>query len=462
MVMINRNRLGQTFALLMLSSSLAVSGRVQADPLQVIDSLPTDESLDALKAVAEQLPKRLVIALDGLAYDDVLKVQTTEKRCMQSFYPASRAVSTYPSLSDIAWADMLRVAPPAGYQRYYYSTRRNQIIGGSLADMGNPQEYEHRMHLVFDKLSQHAKAYVASFKMAKTEIRGITEKFFESRNTKNFYAYMLTTDTVGHTAGDMEGLICYLDENLQRMQAKYKAVTGRDLEIALMSDHGNNHANQGKLTNLKENLRDHGFEIGSHIVGPKDVAFTTGGILTSASVFMKPESLASVAEVAIQSTGVDLITYVDQNDASTVYVRKPNGDIARVIFDRASGRYGYAPVVGDPLSYLPVMEAMRAAGKLDEKGFATDVDWVTYSSGHYYPVAPVRVYRGHHEITRNPAPLIVSLADGWEITYGFVKAISRMHKRGGTHGALSAGGSNGVVITNYKPTQDVYTAQVSD
>jgi hypothetical protein len=71
--------------------------------------------------------RRLVLALDGIDYRDVLTAR--EAGLFAGFLPPSRLVSTFPPISDIAWHDILGVLPPKGYQRVHYSHAFNDVRG---------------------------------------------------------------------------------------------------------------------------------------------------------------------------------------------------------------------------------------------------------------------------------------------------------------------------------------------
>ena len=78
---------------------------------------------------AEALPRRMVLALDGVDYRDVLEAR--QRGRFAAFHAPARLVSTFPSISDIAWHAIFGVQPPAGYQRVYYSIRHHAVLHSS-------------------------------------------------------------------------------------------------------------------------------------------------------------------------------------------------------------------------------------------------------------------------------------------------------------------------------------------
>ncbi len=406
------------------------------------------------------LPKRLVLALDGVGYSDVHALQ--QEGYFSNFNPVSRSIATYPSLSDVCWADIFRTYRPLGYQRYHYSVEANRIIGGALSDLGNPIEYEKRMHLAFESKIHHGLSYMFPLREGKKEIRKVVQGLLNSKEEGTFYAYMLSTDTLQHTNGDIKVLLKHIQAELNALQAEYQKRAHRPLEIAIVSDHGNNKQNHGVRVPFKERLAEKGFQVTEKIRADNDVVFTSAGILTSVSIFARSSQLKSLSSILLGMVGVDLVTSVSLTDRFSISVQNSKGESAWIQKKPDFLSYAYAPEQGDPLSYLSVIEKMAFDGKIDAEGFATAEDWLSYTAEHYYPVAPERIYRGHYLVAGNVAPMIVSLKQGYENANEAVKRLSELKGRGGTHGALSIADSSGILMTNYIATSHTTTNHVAD
>ncbi|HEV8492266.1 MAG TPA: hypothetical protein VGR76_08335, partial [Candidatus Angelobacter sp.] len=96
------------------------------------------------------LPSRLVLLLDGVSYRDVKALQeglgsrpTHLQAFQQGYFPASRLVSTFPSISDPAWNEILGNDPLPGYQRTYFNAGMNSEV--SLNGVTSLAEYEKQM-----------------------------------------------------------------------------------------------------------------------------------------------------------------------------------------------------------------------------------------------------------------------------------------------------------------------------
>jgi hypothetical protein len=84
------------------------------------------------------LPRRLIVLVDGVSYRDLKALQEgityTRGRKFhrhgfhQGYFPVSRLVSTFPSVSDPAWTDILGNRPTPGYQRTYFDAAEDSEI----------------------------------------------------------------------------------------------------------------------------------------------------------------------------------------------------------------------------------------------------------------------------------------------------------------------------------------------
>jgi hypothetical protein len=305
------------------------------------------------------------------------------------------------------------------------------------------------MHVILLDHKDHRDGYLNPMKLAERELQAIRERFLSEQNLPTVYAYMLSTDTLQHTQGDITPLLCMISGTIDGIIADYRKLTGKNPEIAIVSDHGNNHHDHGKLIDVRKRLRKARFHVARHLKSDRDVVFTTAGILNSMSVFARPNSLRDIGNVILGTEGVDLLTLVTPEDPETIEIRSTTEGVALLRKAKNRNAFSYTPIQGDPLHYQEALARLKAEGALDAEGFADADTWLRTTSALKYPAALERIWRGHHVITLNPAPMLVSLKYGYEITYGALKRMSGVVPRGGTHGALSADSSNGVFLSNF-------------
>lgn len=411
----------------------------------------------------EALPHRVVLALDGLDYRDVMAAR--ERGRFSAFHPPARLISTFPSISDIAWHAIFGVYPPAGYQRVHYSTRHNAVLGDALSAI-RPIEYEERMDHAFDTKFHHLGAYLISWPVARGEVDSDVERILASRDRRTVYLYNVGPDALQHTRGDVAQYLDHLDRRLTELLQRYRDRTGRTLEVIVLSDHGHNRARDAAFVPVVESLAAHGFVTARSLTRPNDVAFSVDGVTTGFGVFCAPDSVARVAALLADIPGVDVVSRQDHDSLFTVLRRTAGDGVLRgeVRWRRVAGeeRYAYRPVAGDPLAMGETVARMQREGVLDAEGFASAASWLRHTGTHHYPAAPVRIVHGHVQATRNGAPILVSLDDRYRVGLGMVSVANRMRPLGGTHGALSASNAVGMVMSNGQVPHDDWAVHVRE
>lgn len=404
------------------------------------------------------LARRLVLALDGIDYRDI--VAARERGLFAQFHAPSRLVSTFPSISDIAWHEIFGVLPPRGYQRIFYSNAYNDVLGGAL-DAIRPIEFEDRMDMAFGTKFHHLSAYVASNSVARHEVTVAVRDFFTIRDRPTVYVYNVGPDALQHTRGDLTRYLAHLDAQLAILQATYQIKTGRTLEIVLLSDHGHNRGVDAQFLPLLKTLESYGFRVSERLEQPNDVAFSVDGVTTGFGVFVAPPMRDSLVNVLRTMVGVDLVSLMRDDGLAVVQSRSGRARIERRT-QGARDLFRYVAEKGDPLHLTDAVVAMERDGAADADGFASSATWVRYTAALPYPAAPERIMRGHTSVTLNPAPILVSLADGYRVGLGMVSIANRMRPLGGTHGALSATNALGIIMTNFVETHDDVTTTVRE
>lgn len=365
------------------------------------------------------------------------------------FYPVSRMISTFPSLTDCAFSDIFTTAKPFSYQRFRYDSESNQMVGGALSDLGSPAEFELKMDVAFTETSHHMKAYMNPPKVFRKELKIALRRFSEADFEEDFYAYLLGPDALLHMGGDLKKELRFMEARLAELQSAYRQRTGKKLEIVLISDHGNNLVRRGKNIGVRQFLKKSGFKIRKKVKTEHDVAMTIAGPLTSMALFTSPQTVPRLANALTELEGVDIITYPDLNDPAQIHVINSKKEHALILQNKTG--YAYRPTKGDPLNYKTFFNGRFASGDA----------WLAATRTHPYPAAVERIARGHSEITIHGAPVLVSVKEGFESVNGFIKGFYSL-KFAGTHGGLADKESNGILMTNFKKTADTTTNRVSD
>jgi hypothetical protein len=406
---------------------------------------------------ADALPHRLVLALDGVDYRDVQRARAEGR--FAAFRAPSRLISTFPSISDVAWHDILDVQPPAGYQRVYFSRALQSVIGRPL-DAITPIEYETRMDMAFGGAFHHLGAYLSSDRVARQEIDDAIAGFWRSRSRRTLYVYNVGPDALQHTQGNMTEYLAHLDDGLVRLIDEYRARTGKLLEVVILSDHGHNRATDAYFLPLVDSLAAHGYTVRGRLDEPGDVALSVDGVTTGFGVFTAADSADAVAAVIAALPDIDVVTNVMSD--GRIHVRAGGAHAFIEPDPLRATQVRYRPVTGDPLRLVPTIAALRDSGAVDADGYASLDRWARVDLHGRYPAAVQRIVRGHSVITLNPAPILVSVGRGARIGFGFVSVANRLRPLGGTHGALDSTSALGVLMTTFTDTHDAVTSQVRD
>jgi len=418
------------------------------------------------------LPQRLVVAIDGVAYRDMKALQEgvtytdpSGKRVHrqafnEGYFPVSCNVSTFPSTSDVAWTDIFGDRPLPGYQRIYFSRAANSQL--SVNVFTSTMEYERQMHCEVEGGFRRALSYVNPLFMFKFELRQMINGFLQSTNgSDTYYAYLRSTDDTQHLAHDIFAVLCTLDEQLKKLRACYRAREGCELEILILSDHGNNHGGEGQRVEVRSFLKKAGYRLTRTIASSKDVVLPTCGIESWVEIHNSPAETERLVQLLWRLKGVDVLTATMPGRTNQFIVMNSKGERATIEWNSVKNSFRYSPETGDPISYRPVLEALAQRNALDASGFASANAWMEETLTHRYPLALERIARAHTRVTLNPATILISLCNDFVHADWFIKKGSKFMKFGGTHGALDDLNSNGIVLSSFAPTTDTSTSRIA-
>lgn len=425
--------------------------------------------------VGRALPARLVLALDGVAYRDMRAIQdgitftnfwgkSFQRRAFtaeEGYYPVSRMISTFPSASDVAWTDIFGDRPLPGYQRTYYSTAVNSLI--SLNGVTTTMEHEHQMHYQLQDGFLRAMGYLYPVRTFREEMQGGIARFWQTTGTQhNFYFYSRASDDAQHLDCNIFALLFDVDHRLQKMRARYKALTGRDLEIVILSDHGHNHAGRGIRADDGAFLEKAGYHVTTTIAGPRDVVLPVVGIENWIEVHCAPAETEKLAHLLCHLKGVEILTAALPDRANSFLVMNAKDQCAEIQWNPARNSFRYSTRTGDPLQYSPVLEILSKNHQLDANGFAGADAWMAATMTNHYPLALERIVRGFTRGALNPANILISLDNRHVNDYWWTEKGSRLVSCRSTHGGLDDICSDGIVLCNFKPTHDTSTARVAE
>lgn len=396
------------------------------------------------------VPQRLVLALDGIPYDVFVELQ--QRGYFTDFRPAARMVSTFPSLSDVSFAAIGGMEPPDGYQNMRFDSVRNKVVGNTIRSLSgrvHPNiEADSKAHSSLHRIV----GYMAAYHVALHDLRDIGQQVLHSRK-QTYVAYLEESDAVLHVEGrpGAEKLLLQLDAFLQDLQARVRARTGRELLVDIVSDHGSTMV-KGQAVPIEQLLRHCGFRRRDRIAHPYDAAYSLAGIIGSVAITVSKEHAEEAARCLAVANGVDLVA-VDRGEAVGILTSDGEAEVRSA--DTAPEEYVYRVLRGDPLGLLQDRTAIPER-RFDQASLFLQ----TRNAPRPNPLR--RLWRAFHGEVKEPGPLLVSLADGYEAGNTGVRALARIRGRVGTHGSMTRLASLGVFASNWRDVADVDAWSAND
>jgi len=343
--------------------------------------------------------RHVVLVLDGVPLHLVREFQSRGR--LRLFYAPSRVVSTYPAMTDLALAEVFRSTKPLGYESLYYNHRAERLMGGngdylSLKNEAWARRVDYRAGTTLDPL-----AYLYPRWAFDRELEDF-DKVLARRDSKTVVAYFVSTAGLATRDGaaGIEKVLDAVDRLALRLVAESRGL----VKITVLSDHGHTLARCERI-DFRRFLADKGWRVTDRLQGPKDVVPVEYGLITYAS-FAARDRPALAADL-LQHRGVRFAIYPD---GERVIVRTRN---AEAHIENQDGRYRYEATGGDPLQLLPVLERLRAEGKMDSGGFVADRDLFLATADHVYPDAVDRLWRAFHTMAENVPDVVADLQAGF-------------------------------------------------
>ena len=403
------------------------------------------------KLSPDGLPRRLVLALDGIPYD--VFVQLQGEGHFAAFHPAARMVSTFPALSDVAFAQIEGSVPPSGYQTRHFDPEQGKMVGNNVDALSERAHPKIASDASSHSVGHRVYGYIAPMRVARSELHEIGEEMLASKKDV-FVAYLGTSDAVLHLYG-REGareFLLEVDAYLQQLQARVHERSGRELKIDIVSDHGSTMM-PSKVVPVQQAFEACGFRRNMKMQGARDVAFALPGIVGSMAISVRPEVLEEAAQCLAPLEGMDLVV-VNRGDA--VGVLSADGEAEVRQLSASPERYGYRALRGDPLGLLAL-----APGAGNEREF-DQAELFARTRDSERPDVLRRLWRSFHGEVGNPSSILLSLRDGYEVGNPALRFATKLRGgHAGTHGSLTRLSSLGVLASNWRDTADVNTTTAS-
>lgn len=372
-------------------------------------------------------PRTVVLAIDAIPHELFAELQ--REGHFRAFFPASRLVAPFPSLTNVGFTAILRTPPPLGYEDLYFDPERDALIGGVWDRLTGEYREIAPFHAAFDWEEPRlwgAFVFYLPDRVREAELLRIEELLMDYArgasspvgDDADFLVYMGSTDALGHVGG-REALRRHL-LRVDRVLERYLAAGGARDRIVLLSDHSMNDT-PSRLFDLPATLARAGFRVADAIRDTSDVVAPAYGLVGSIQLYTAPGQEEAVARAIVAEEGADFAVW------------------------RVNDRQAWTGPEDEPgREALPDPTTLRI-GAVDARGSADPLE----RPPDEYPMLRERVRRALADHTRNPADVLVSLQDGWHHGGAIFDRLVRIQ---GTHGSARYSSSVGFLASNVERT----------
>jgi len=386
-----------------------------------------------------QRPHLLILGLDGIGYAQMKKTQ--EGGYFRSFKPVSPMVASFPSISDPNWCLLMGLPPEASFTKEYFDIVENKPKGSLIDHVSHPPHYESEFDFRPEGALEHLASMTWSMATGLYWLDAMEKKLFETTDKSVFKAFIVNTDFLSHTKGEDE-IIKYLvemDGKLEEIRKRYKEAYGIDLEIVLVSDHGNVFLNPKSVLPAEE-LTKHGWHVVDHIEKEKDVGFVIPEILSFAAFYAKKNQEQKLAKDLSRVTGVHVAIAKGDGNSLDFYSQAGKGH-SRVSFDRKRKTLNYKVLQGkDPFGHI----------SLFKKGPITWHKYFVETLSTDYPNALLRAWQGFTINSQQKPSVLVSPILGYVFSNKTLELITNVMGLKSVHGSFHRKESLGIVMSTHR------------
>lgn len=397
-----------------------------ADPLAAQPAARLD--LDQLPA--SDVP-HLLIALDGVPFELVDELWQAGR--FRLFRPPSRVICAFPSMTDLALADIFQTEPCGSFQAPRFDRCQNRLVSGNAAYLsGQNSPWASRMSwrgsAWWDVL-----VYLDPQTVFNRELNRIAHKF-AAIDEGEFFTYSVGTAGLG-TRGGRAAIVAYLETVDDFCERIVHDRRGR-VKITLLADHGHNLV-PGRRVSFDPLLRAHGLRPAPSLRGPDDVVTVSYGLVTYAEFYTHdPRRLR---DALLKHEDVAFVCFPDgpvvvvSGRQGTAHIRAAQHGLAYDVLD------------GDPLELGNILHGLRAAGQVAPDGSIDPAALFDATVTHTFPDPLQRIWRAFHDLVDSPPDLIANLRAG--ACHGSAFFHAMIGNVASTHGALDRRDSTTFVLT---------------
>lgn len=401
-----------------------------------------------------QKVQTILIATDGLGYFTFLHAQ--KKGLFEEFVNVGANVSPFPSMTDLSWATLTHTAELFGAEGRIKSVEATYFDESTRSIQGDPRDYYRRLSFpkyymgAFDSFFNpyvEALMYFPTQEIPKLEIKTVVDELSSAKPKQLLTGYIGAIDSTAHTQQNrLLPVMQTLDLEIKRLIKSYKD-RGQEVEIVLVSDHGN----IGRFQDGQEEKELTGVDIGKvinraglnnvqQLKESKDVGIPLMALGTWGPIYLKDrKNMLPLIEEFKKEVWFDLAVYINKNNSTetNMTVISSNGS-ANIVLNKQKNTISYYNIINNPL-------------QIPQKYISTvkDVVEISYNdallitANTNYPDSLVRIAESASERNFDFPDFILTLKDGYYIQSS-LGAFTKMYR---THGSLTAKSTYGLLAS---------------
>ena len=359
-----------------------------------------------------------------------------------------KAISVFPSVSDVALSEVLHAEKVPGYENLYFDVQHNKIAGGAMSTVSKAR-IPYLEILDYDEPGIFkGLAYILPIKTYRADLGRFLKRYAAS--ARGYYkAHLCSTDSLCHlmTPNEFAKYLQEVDSLLRDIFLQHQGT----LDLVVFSDHGNSQVPSQRL-DVEHFLAEAGFQVESSLRSERSVVIPGFGLVGVLAVYCLPKNTPRLAQLFSQREGVDFCAFLDQGG---VQITSARGS-ARILADAAGDRLKYERVKGDPLELSLFWEQLLREKQVDSHGFVQADVWFNATAEHEFPDAINAIFQGVNNHVTNRASLLVSLKDGYHYGSSFFNKLVTLRS---THGSLRKTSMTGFVMRNGPINQKIVSAR---
>lgn len=393
--------------------------------------------------------RTLLLILDGVPFSAIQRVYG--EGYFRFLEPPVPVISSFPSLTAPAFAELLGTEDPSSYGSLSVSTKghflclapgalkkanvdvidfqTSEYIFGlrALTEAAHTSDCNH-IRLAAEIGRQVARILGRTWhQFIEDELDYAKAAIFSSK--KNHLRIVLNSlDELVHRRG-LESL----QSALRRISTWVESVCCKTQRLPiLVSDHGNAHT-AFRFKNFGRSLRAVGFKVVTQLYRPGAVLIPLYSAVSFFPVYVRGVSVPKVAAALAGFEGVDFVAFTEPSGGSRIRILCRHGESG---INVAGKNYSYEQITYDVFDYSKILAD-------NHRITASRHEWLEMTANCQYPAGPERVALAFSRV-RRPAQILVSLEQ--DTVYG-LPIVHRLYRACCMHGNLTREASQGFLMS---------------